>query len=177
MRYNGSNRGQSTASRLLLILAFLSISAAARAQPGFSDRLYFGGNVGFSFGRVTFAEVSPIVGYKITEKLSAGTGVTYIYFKSGDFSTHIYGGRLFARYLISQSVFAHVEDELLSREIIDFKGERRRIDLNSVLVGGGFRQNISGRSFATIMVLFNLTPSIYSPYTNPIIRIGFNFGY
>ena len=43
------------------------------------DRIFFGGNLGFSFGDITFIEVAPLVGYRITDKLSGGLQVQYRY--------------------------------------------------------------------------------------------------
>jgi hypothetical protein len=46
----------------------------------------------------------------------------------------------------------------------------------NVLGGGGYRQAISDRLFFDAMMLWNFTPTLYTPYVNPIIRIGFNIG-
>ena len=48
---------------------------------------------------------------------------------------------------------------------------------NSFLVGGGYRQQIGGNAAMNLMVLWNLNDTYDSPYTNPIIRIGFSAGF
>ena len=83
------------------------------------ERFYFGGNLGASFGTITFIDVSPMIGYRITPKFSVGVGATYQYWKDSrytpDFKQSIYGGRLFSRYVIAEdflgagNLFAHTE--------------------------------------------------------------------
>ncbi len=47
---------------------------------------------------------------------------------------------------------------------------------NSFFVGGGYLQRIGGNSGMYFLVLWNLNDTPNSPYTNPVIRIGFNIG-
>ncbi len=149
-------------------------------KPRFLDKVFVGGNVGFQFGTVTFAEVSPLIGYRITDKISAGIGVTYQYYRYKDpnyqLETNVYGGRIFGRYFFTDYLFAHAEYEYLNLEAYDFYPPRR-VDVESVLVGGGYFQHINGsNSGIFIMLLYNLTESLYTPYNNPIVRIGVNLG-
>jgi len=139
-------------------------------------KVFVGGNIGAQFGSITVVNVSPIIGYRITERLSAGFGLTYIYYnyKAYNFSSSIYGGNIFGRFYILENVFAHAEYELLNLDSYDFPGTRTNIE--NIYVGGGFRQAIGARSFFTIMALWNINESKYSPYGNPIIRMGFSIG-
>lgn len=50
-------------------------------KPSLRDRMYFGGNMGFSFGDIVFVDASPLVGYKLTDRFSSGVGFTYRYLK------------------------------------------------------------------------------------------------
>jgi hypothetical protein len=145
-------------------------------EPGnnFNQRFFTGGNLGLQFGTITFIDVSPIIGYQISKKTQAGVGVTYRYFQDNRFnySTSIYGGRTFFRYFFMPNLFAHSEYEVLN-------GEWRyneRYNITSIFVGGGFAQRLGGRSFLSLMLLWNLNDSADSPYTNPVIRGGFNIG-
>lgn len=144
----------------------------------FWDRFYAGGNIGLQFGTVTFADISPLVGYKITPKLSVGVGATYQYYhykdRNIDFTTDVYGGRVFGRYFFTDYLFGHAEYEYLNLEAFDF--QRRRVDVNSVMAGGGYFQSFGGRAGLSAMLLYNFTPSMYTPYANPIFRIGFVMG-
>ena len=180
---------QNKYSIVVLFLLFFLTTVGAYAQDSamlpkhppkksFSDRVFTGGNLGFQFGKETFADVSPLIGYKITDKISAGIGVTYQYYhykdQYYDLETNTYGGRVFGRYLFTQNLFAHVEDEYLNLEAFDF--QRRRVDVNSLFAGVGYIQHIGKNSAVVAMILYNFTESVYTPYTNPVIRIGFNIG-
>jgi hypothetical protein len=173
----------------LLLTAFFICSLSAYAQDStmlpkhpprerIIDRMFTGGNLGAQFGTVTFIEVSPLVGYRFTDKISAGIGATYQYYhyrdQTFDLETDVYGGRVFGRYLFTDYLFGHVEYEYLNLEAFDF--QRRRVDVESLLAGGGYIQRISDRVGIVAMILFNFTESVYTPYTNPIIRVGVNFG-
>lgn len=147
-------------------------------QKNFWDKVFVGGNIGVQFGRETFFDVSPLVGYKFNEKVSAGIGATYQYYSYKDryynFETNIYGGRVFGRYNFTNYLFGHLEYEYLNLEAFDFY--RRRVDVESVLAGAGYIQRISDRSGIVAMILYNFTESAYTPYTNPIFRVGFVIG-
>jgi long-subunit fatty acid transport protein len=168
--------------RFFLITLF-SISIKLFAQEdnkiniSFSDRLFYGGNFGLMFGTITYVELSPLIGYKITERLSFGPGVSYIYMKDNryDLSTSIYGGRLFARYNITDYLFGHGEYEVLNLETpYSLNG---RTNITSIFIGGGYRQSLGDRTFLTIMGLWNINDSAYSIYRNPIIRVGITSGF
>jgi hypothetical protein len=151
------------------------------------NRIYFGGSLGLQFGTVTYIEVSPIIGYRITEKLRGGIGLRYIYYKYDDdflssaYESSIYGGSIFGSYYIIPSLFAHVEFEMLNLEVpenVSNTGDYNLVRdwIASTMVGGGYAQSLGGRSALTFMVLWNLTEEQYSPYSNPVIRIGVNVG-
>ena len=147
-------------------------------KKNFWDKVFIGGNIGLQFGTVTFADISPLVGYKFTDKISAGIGVTYQYYhykdRYYDFETNVYGGRIFGRYNFTEYLFGHLEYEYLNLEAFDIY--RRRVDVGSLLAGAGYIQRFGNNSGISAMVLYNFTESVYTPYQNPIIRIGVNFG-
>ena len=176
--------------KLLPLLLLLAIDASAQddsiriqrvpPKPSFWSKVYFGGNVGLQFGTSTFLAISPLIGYKITPKLSAGIGLTYQYYHYKDkfynIETNVYGGRLFGRYMFTENLFGHVEYEYLNLEAFDFYPSRR-VDVGSLLGGGGYIQRFSKNVALVAMVLYNFTPSAYTPYQNPVIRIGVNIGF
>jgi len=174
---------------ITVLLCLLSIASFAQAgdvgSSDWKDRIYFGGNLGFQFGTITNVEVSPIVGYRINERLSAGLGVTYIYYKIDfdnrpDFETNIYGGRLFGRYRITDQIFAQAEYESLNLEFFDINdGRVKREWVPGLFVGGGFFQPIGKNAGFSIMALYNLIfDEQRSPYNDPLVlRIGFSVGF
>jgi hypothetical protein len=181
---------------ITLTACSILFSSIAFAQRGTESKFYVGGNLGLMFGTYTVIDISPIVGYKVTERFHVGSGLTYTYYKytedgppgtpSTTYSTSIYGGRLFTRYYVAENLFAHVEDELLSMELPDlgeyYLNHRLVISrrwLNSVLVGGGYGYGFGSDGPAlSIMVLFRINNEYedFYPYQNPIIRIGLGFG-
>jgi len=145
-------------------------------QP-LSERMFFGGDLGLLFGTTTLIDVSPIVGFKITESISLGGGpiLQYYSFKTtaGTFETTTYGGRGLGRYYFSEQFFAHVEFQHLSLESFDqFTNKIRRVGVPVGLVGGGYLQEIGGNAYINIQVLFDVINDINAPYASPILRGG-----
>jgi hypothetical protein len=153
----------------------------------FRDNLILGGNIGFQFGTVTFLDISPLAGYQVFKNAFLGLGVTYQYLswetRGGGYETHTYGGRVFARYIIWKGIMAHAEFEMLNLDCFDedhyvLTNELRtaRTWVPGALFGAGYFQRVGGRAGITALVLFNALQSDCTPYANPVIRIGFNFG-
>lgn len=188
--------------RISIILIFVSVSILTYAQFGtkretFADKIFFGGSLGLSAGAVIQVDVSPIIGYRFTHRLAAGIGGTYQYYKDNraayNFETNIYGGRVFSSFIVVHdvnevlpvtsnglSLFLHAEVELLSLEtrVFDvlhkYPGQDRFI-VDSYLVGVGLKQKIGRRSAIELSFLWNLNDLDYSPYSNPVMRLGFSF--
>ncbi len=169
---------------LTVILYSATIIAQENPQPKMkspmSSRIFIGGGLGLQFGTVTLVDVSPLIGYWFTEKLAGGLGFTYQYYQDKryipEYSTSIFGISVFGRYYVFRDVFAHAEYEWLNYEANSFIDDSGRINLNNILLGGGYRQWIGPNSFMAIELLWNVNESVYSLYQNPIIRIGFGFG-
>jgi hypothetical protein len=184
---------------LFLLLSFLPVTLFAQQMEEEEkirpiDRLFFGGNFGMQFGTITSIEISPLAGYYITPKLSAGAGIRFEYFKDkgyyAPYETTIYGGDIFTRYIIisnlgeglniglNTGIFAQIEYEALSLEKMYFEPpytQDGRFIVHSVLVGGGIIQPLGSRSAFLFSILYNLNETSRSPYSNPIIRVGFTF--
>ena len=94
------------------------------------------------FGTVTLLDISPLVGVMITNRYSAGIGVTYQYFNDrrffgNEFSS--YGGRVFNRFNVLPNIFIHGEFESLNFENYNTQSERfERIWSNALFLGGGY---------------------------------------
>lgn len=149
------------------------------------DRLYIGGNLGLLFGSTTLIELSPQVGYRLTDRFIPGIGITYIYQNYHDKYVHyensVYGGSVFSKYFITDKLFGHVEYEMLNVEYLatgqNLAPMVDRKWISSFYIGGGYSQPIGQRGFAQVMILFELIQDPWYPYyrSNPIIRIGFGF--
>jgi hypothetical protein len=47
---------------------------------------------------------------------------------------------------------------------------------HDIFLGGGYRQWIGEKAFMSLSILWNVNETPYSPYSNPIFRIGFGAG-
>jgi hypothetical protein len=118
-----------------------------------------------------------------------------------DLKNNIYGGSIFARYFLTgigipviENMFLHAEVEPLifsndyklmpynQGDFVDAYGnyynkEKEQVTITSYFLGGGLRQMISDRSYLYIEVLWNFNEELYTPYSNPRIRIGFAAGF
>ncbi|BDD00047.1 hypothetical protein [Persicobacter psychrovividus] len=166
----------------LSFAAFAQVNYVAEEKPPLKDRLFFGGNLGLSFGTITSIEVSPLVGVMINPKLSAGGGFVYQYFQDKRFtetySSSIYGGRAFVRYNLIQNFFLRGEYEVLNLEVgsVTPNGfELKREWIPSTFLGAGYFQPFGQRGGISFAVLYNLTfDRDRSPYAEPyVIRVGF----
>jgi hypothetical protein len=204
---------------LLLIAVSLfsseqNVNNPKKEKKPFKDRLYVGGSLGFGFGsQSTLIDVSPVLGYALTDDLIAGLGLTYKYYQYNDyylnldnnelsdFKSNMYGFSVFARYFLTkteipviENIFLHAEIEPLifinnfkmmpyqNGNYLDIFGnyyikEKEQISLTGIFLGGGLRQMISERSYLYIEVLWNFNEELYSPYSNPRIRIGLAAGF
>lgn len=144
-------------------------------SPSFYERLTLGGNFGLRFGNVTFIDISPTVGYRFTDRFTAGPGITYRYLKfRGYDATSIYGYRAFARHTIGRQFFAQTEFENLYANYVTLDRRLERDWVPGLLVGGGLYQPIGRRSGVFISALYNvLFDNIRSPYASPWV---FNVG-
>jgi len=154
-----------------------SNSSSNSSKGKFSwDRVTVGGGLGATFGDITYFEISPTVGYYLTDNILAGIGGTYIYFSDNirDYSTNMYGGNIFTQYLFNDlPVLAHAETALMN--YYSFNREKR-ITATAVLLGGGLKQSFGGRSYLSILVLWDINETEDSFYPNPIIRAGVAIG-
>lgn len=145
---------------------------------------FTGGGLGIQFGTITLIDVSPHFGYYVTDRLSAAIGGTFAYYRDKRYSPTLeetmYGARAFARFDIIKELFIHAELEALN---LEYNNSINNNSLNlkrdwfiSPLVGAAFRQNLSDYTSYYLMVLWNFNENLYYPYSNPLIRVGIDFG-
>jgi hypothetical protein len=178
----------------ILITSLLAIKDSI-AQRSFGSRIFTGGNLGLQFGTVTLVDISPMIGYRLTEDIDVGISLTYKYYSFQDYyysvqtnqyydlKTNIFGGGIFSRYHFTDNLFAHGEIEYLDFSLDTYtiynngliKG-KENVGITSIFVGGGYKQDIGSNSFFTSVIVYNLNETTTSPYTHPIIRAGFGIG-
>ena len=144
----------------------------------FKERIYIGGSVSGWLGTTTYINLSPIIGFKINQKFSVGVGGTYNYFSENyggqKYTSTVYGSNLFGRYMITENFFAQAEWDRLS--VPDFASPilNERTWVHNLLIGGGYKQLFTERASFVAMIFYNINQTPLSPYTNPIVQIGFN---
>ncbi len=140
----------------------------------FFNNYALGGNFSLLFGRVTLIDISPQISTEIIHRVHVGSGFSIIYYNDRfiNYSSTVLGGRIFARWFPLNYLFTHLEYEVLNGEWI----AGRKFNINSVYAGIGYRSLIGTNSGLDVLLLFNLTPNEYSPYSNPTFRIGFMIG-
>ncbi|MCJ8166213.1 hypothetical protein MKJ04_15300 [Pontibacter sp. E15-1] len=145
------------------------------------DRMYVGGSFGLQFGTYTNISLLPIIGYKVTDKFSIGTGFVYHYIKYLGSAYSSYGGRVFTQLELFSigdgAVLGHAEVEFLNTKFENQRGTigNDRTTLTLPLVGLGYRQFISDKASVDMLLLYNANSEVIgNPYSNPVIRVGFN---
>lgn len=154
-------------------------SREERSSGDFWEKITVGGNFGLQFGSVTYIDLSPMVGYRFTDKFTAGPGFTYRYLKyRGYEASSIYGGSFFARHLIGSQFFAQAQYESLSSEYLTFVNQEpyfKREWVSGLFIGGGLYQPLGRRGAVLLSAMYNLMyDNIKSPYNSPwVLNVGF----
>ncbi len=149
---------------------------------------------GLMLGTVTRIEVSPSLGYNLTDRLSVAVGGRYEFLKDSrqyfpyiSYSTNIFGIRAYSELDViknlnkviplgmNSGIFGHIEYEGLSldRQYFDYPPQAGRLWHSTMLLGGGLREQAGQRVSFSILALWDTDTSSRSLYTNPIIRMGF----
>lgn len=181
-------------SLLLLIVLFISLSAiygqrSKEQKPPLRERMFFGGSLGLQIGTITNIEVSPVIGLWVLPRVAVAVGPEYMYYQDPYYKTSIYGGKAYSELVLLQDlnnvipvgihmgIFFHAEFESLSLESAVWNPAytSERFMLNTALAGGGISQQLGQRSSLNFIVLWVINGSGYGFYSNPEIRISFNF--
>ncbi|PKP02491.1 MAG: hypothetical protein CVU11_11685 [Bacteroidetes bacterium HGW-Bacteroidetes-6] len=148
---------------------------------GLKNYFFVGGGVGLQFGSETNIEASPSFGYHFSNLLSAGIGGSYQYYsiRNSGFRLNIYGGRVFLRAQPLRPFFAHLEYEILTyyTNIYSPINQYEHVISENLLGGVGYREYFSEQFSYYIMLLYNFNYNIYTPYSNPVFRVGVEFAF
>ena len=149
---------------------------AAQSEP---QRVYYGGTVTLSFGSTTRIGVYPMIGYRLTPKISGGVEVGYEYVTFDNHSTNNYGGSVFGRFHARRNLYAHAEYQTVNYEIFGPGNSSRREWVPFFLVGGGVVKPLGKNMSAYAEVLFDVLQDDKSPYGNwePVVNVGVGVGF
>lgn len=177
---------------ICILFATISVTSGQKVKeqtPPLRERMFFGGNLGLSFGTYTNIHVTPIVGLWVLPRVAVAAGPNFTYYKDPYYETTMYGGNAYVEFVpvrdinnalqigLHMGIFLHLEDELLSLEsaVWDPQNSSKRFSANTLLGGFGISQQLGTRSSINLMFLWTLTNSGYALYNNPEIRVSFNF--
>ena len=162
------------------------------APTSHESKWYYGGNIGFSFWNDYFyLGVYPLVGYKVTPKLSLGAKVGYAYISDDRYepapalNTSNYGGSLFSRFRIIPQIYLHAEFAYWSYENVSSYNRdentyiTERYWIPFLFLGGGLSQQLGPNTWAFVEVLFDVINDDNSPYESgdPFISFGVGVGF
>jgi hypothetical protein len=151
-------------------------------KPPISDRVYFGGSIGFSFGDYSRVSIAPLVGYRLNRMFSVGVKAAYEYIKDKRYTEtvtfHNYGGSFFTRFRPHRQVYLHGEFAYFSYEYRTVIRTSERDWVPFLYLGGGYIQPLSKRSSMVVEVLFDVLQDDKSPYEDwyPFVSVGIVVG-
>lgn len=181
--------------RLIIFVSLLfSVVSTVNAQylenePDFKQRIFWGGDVGLSFGSYTYVALNPVIGYRITNRISAGTGINYTFARDDyyRYEGSMYGGNVFASFTLVKNIgdaFPMYEGSgiLLYGEYsvinisnyYDFPGTTIKW-IGTPLAGIAFQTPVGSKSYMLLMFLYNLNETRLTPYPNPVIKACVQF--
>lgn len=164
-------------------------------KSSFKEKVFFGGGLGAGFGNYTYVNVSPIIGYRITPRLSAALRLmyqytTFDYFDYQDQETKNYSGNDFGiggfvRFSLFGPIYLQAEYEHLIYDELYYDGTTSRSNFDSFMAGGGIAQPVGGKAFLFLTAMYNFSyenfnqTNVYRvPYDSPwVIRVGITAGF
>jgi hypothetical protein len=166
------------------------------------SKLIIGGSLiaGFADGYADVG-ISPFVGYRITDRFSAGVGIGYEYIKQqqwlynqtiGNYQNYpsqanIISPSLWARFFVYRNIFvvANFEYDLMNFNDYNYDvtgngnidQEKLNVGVPCLLLGAGIRQPLGGRLSAILEGMYDVLQQPYSPYLNePDLRLSICVG-
>ncbi|MBO2011044.1 hypothetical protein [Hymenobacter negativus] len=179
-------------------------AGGAEDQPPSKKFLYTNFGLGFASngGLNQFnASLSPAIGFRLTNKLAVGPGISYAYSsysldnnarnagfalnRQGDQSikSSSVGLKAFAQYIVYKEFFVHAEYEVTNAQLIDFDTNNGYFKYNRTvttpLAGIGYRSYLGEKAAVDIVALYNFDSSVLnSLYPGLVVRFSllFNIG-
>ncbi|SFF17112.1 hypothetical protein [Thermoflexibacter ruber] len=191
---NTANKATQKLSKLSYFgdsLQNLTLLSKRRRDSLHWKNLYFGGDFGLSVGgKQVFVNVSPLIGFKLSDKFSIGGGSVFQYLRTQVIlidpqglnikqtaQTLIYGGRGFTRLFLHKSFFAQADAELINVQLPTTDGNKIRHWVPGAWAGAGYNFDIGRGMGINLIISYNfLYKEGKSPYTSPLdVRLGIQF--
>lgn len=177
-------------SMVLFLSAFVLVllQESAYSQALLEDsaqqesHVFYGGQIGLTFGDYFRVSIEPLIGYRLTQRLSFGGKARYEYVNdsrySEDIIAHNYGGSIFSNLFLFKGLYAHAEFSYMSYQYqTEIRGEEYKTErewVPFVLLGGGYAHQISRSAYIFIEALWDVVQDDNSPYAagEPFISVG-----
>ncbi len=143
-----------------------------------TKKLYYGAIVQFnSTRRGTLLELSPLIGYNITDKFSAGLMFTCIYFKPVNFyGIGIFGVTPFLKFEFSRDFYAIGElCNINYPSEFSVIGVEKRVWETNPMLGLGYSVSLSEKFAFNTALMYNLNHLKSKIYGSFVMRVGFTF--
>jgi len=161
----------------------ITVKDAVPEKSGFQrSKLVPGGNLALQFGNPYYFDISPSLGYMVSNRLMAGLGVIYIsaggtsVYTNQRYNYTYYGGRPLIRFKLINDIYANAEVDFLNVpyfEVSTYKTLRKWT--TNPLLGASYVIPFGKRGGVQASLLYNFNyQEAYSPYSSVWIwRIGF----
>jgi hypothetical protein len=140
------------------------------------ERTVVGGSLGLGLSSsngsgMFFGSLTPLVGYRLTERLSAGVGFNFTYYKTRLNEEQFYAGIAWARLGLFNGLFACAEIDQVNAPVYSARGLTRET-FPLILAGGGISQGIGRGLGSYFQIMYDFTEEVRSPYGPLIVRGG-----
>ena len=147
------------------------------------NQVYYGGNIGLSFGSYFRISIMPLIGYKLSPQTSVGLKLGYEYVEDNrrdeKLTASNYGASVFTRYRVIPNAYLHAEFAYFSYKYKLENLETVRTWVPFLYLGGGYIQPVGPNTALFVEVLFDVLQDANSPYKawDPVISVGVAAGF
>lgn len=143
----------------LIVINILAYSQIATNSGKQSNRWTFGGGLGVGFGSNSYfnLQVSPRVGYKITDQLEGGIIGNVSWQSSDYYKSTMFGVGPFVNYYFARSFFigANLQQYFINSKE-KFTGYKFDTDETALYLGGGYMQSVGNNAFVQFGIMYNV---------------------
>lgn len=142
-----------------LVLSTFCLSQVAVSPTNTTNRWTFGGGLGVGFGSDSYysLQISPRVGYKITDQLEGGVVGNVSWQSSKYYKSTMLGVGPFVNYYFARSFFvgANLQEYFInSRD--KYSNYKFNKDETALYLGGGYMQSIGNNAVMQIGLMYNV---------------------
>lgn len=143
----------------LMLISFWSFAQIAMSSGNQNNRWTFGGGLGVGFGSDSYfnLQVSPRVGYRITDQLEGGIIGNVSWQKDNYYTSTMFGVGPFANYYFARTFFvgANLQQYFINSKE-KFTGYKFNTDETALYLGGGYMQSLGNNAFVQIGLMYNV---------------------